>query len=430
MLFELAARHCRIHGCHFYACHVNHGIRGEEALRDRDFCLRLAKECPECREIFVLNVHVPSLAEESGESIEQCARRVRYSFFDKIMGERSIPILATAHNSDDRLETLIFNLTRGSGVRGMCGIPSSRQLENGILIRPMLNISKSEVLEFCRESALDFVTDSTNADTEYTRNMIRARVLPVLEDINPSVRRAAARLTDAMSELCSMTLESARGYVSDDASVPLSGLKNADPRLLPYIFSIAAEMNGADLEAVHLDALKTLCAEARELSSLSLPNGFIALIENECLCFTKDLPKLPSAELDIPLSEGTFPFDCGSLSVHVSENELEISISLFPDGEKSVNNQNVYKLDINTHIIFDTIRWSVGGIRLRTRAPGDRILIRSMHKSVKKLMCDARLPRQQRDALPLLAFDNEILWIPTVAVADGVIIKKEERYEQ
>ena len=174
MLFELASRHCRLHSSYFYACHVNHGIRGDEAIRDRDFCIALAAECPECRDIFVLNADVPALAKENGMGIEQCARQVRYDFFDKIMLENRIPILVTAHNADDALETVIFNLARGTGVKGLCGIPASRPVKNGILVRPMLGIAKSRVLEFCQSERLIFVTDSTNADTAYARNRIRA----------------------------------------------------------------------------------------------------------------------------------------------------------------------------------------------------------------------------------------------------------------
>ena len=109
-LLDILTKHASLCGFTVYAAHVNHCIRGEEADRDEDFCKRVAKEYG--IEIFVHRVDIPKLARESSKSIELCARDERYSFFARIMKEKSIPILATAHNSNDNLETMLFNLAR------------------------------------------------------------------------------------------------------------------------------------------------------------------------------------------------------------------------------------------------------------------------------------------------------------------------------
>ena len=136
-------------GAKIYAAHVNHGIRGKEADRDETFCKEFAKSLD--IEFFSIKLNVPAIAKKSGESIESAARRVRYEFFNKIMLESSIPILATAHNADDNLETVIFNLTRGAGLSGLCGIPDSRPTENGIVIRPILTMEKRDIVAFCEK---------------------------------------------------------------------------------------------------------------------------------------------------------------------------------------------------------------------------------------------------------------------------------------
>ena len=425
MLFELAARHCRRHSSHFFACHVNHGIRGDEAVRDRDFCVSLAKECAECADIFVLNADVPSLAKELGLGIEQCARRVRYDFFDKVMLENRIPLLVTAHNADDNLETLVFNLTRGAGIKGMRGIPETRSVQNGLLIRPMLGIPKSEVLEFCHREELDYVTDSTNSQTEYTRNLIRADIIPVLERINPSVRRSAAKMCRAMSDVWSMTVDAARAYLSEDGTIDVSALKEADQRLLPYVFSIAAETVGADLEAVHLDALRDLCLSGRDGSSVSLPGNLRAVIVGNVMTFEPDRDAPDDPHFDIPLTYGETLIPGWRINCEKDVRGLYLSLERSPLKENTEKNINVYKLDIKAHIIFDTIKRSDDDLRLRTRVEGDRILSRGMHKSVKKLMCDKKLPRTLRDSLPMLVCKNDLLWIPTVAVADGITVKED-----
>ena len=211
-LFDISSKYCRENGSFFYAAHVNHGIRGDEAIRDRDFCIALARACPECRDIFVLDADVPKMAAESGRSLELEARLLRYSFFNNIMKEKNIELLATAHNADDNLETLIFNLTRGSGARGMRGSPQYRLFEGGIIVRPILCMTKSEILDYCRENSLEFVTDSTNECTDYSRNLIRAKIVPLLEELNPEVRRAAMRLSDSMREVCGIVEVASKSY--------------------------------------------------------------------------------------------------------------------------------------------------------------------------------------------------------------------------
>jgi len=421
MLFELAARHCAIQGSHFFACHIDHGIRGEEAARDREFCIRLARECPQCADIFVLCADVPALAKDSGLSIEHQARNVRYDFFAKTMKENSIPILVTAHNADDNLETLVFNLARGSGPRGMRGIPKHRPFADGILIRPMLGISKSEVLEFCRDNGLDFVTDSTNSDTDYTRNLIRASIVPRLEAINPSVRDSAARLSSSMSELCALIDGAAEAFIPKDGCLSVKVLNSASPHLLPSILSLAAEQAGIDLEAVHVESLCKLCREARDASSVSLPGSTRAVIYGDSLCFeldkkSRDIP----TPFDIPLSDGKHNIPGGSLNVKWHDDGVEISLFLLPNREKCVNDKNVYKLDINAYIIFDTIMNNASALHMRNRVAGDRILSGGMHKNVKKLMCDKKLTKAVRDVIPMLCLGDEILWIPGTAASDFI----------
>lgn len=423
VLFHLAALHCRRHGSQFYACHVNHGIRGDEAIRDRDFCVALAKDCPECADIFVLNADVPALAAASGNSLELEARRVRYSFFESIMTENNIPILVTAHNADDNLETLIFNLTRGSGAKGMCGIPESRPTPGGILIRPMLGIPKSEILEYCRANSLQYVTDSTNSSQEYTRNLIRARIIPCLEEINPSVRQAAARLSESMKELCGYTFGQAEEYLPADGCPSVSLLSKAPAPLLTAALSTVAERNGIDLCAVHLSALANLITEAKDGTSLSLPDKKRAVIYGDSLCFEHDdRVAVEPTPFDVPLSEGSLsPSSCCQMQVSLTDRGCDISLSLTLNREKSINSKNVYKLDIRAHIISDKINklsLSENRLRLRTRRPGDRIASGGINKSIKKLMCDRSLPRAARDRIPLLCLGDEVLWVPGVATAD------------
>ena len=147
---------CKENDFSLFAAHVNHGIRGDEAIRDRDFCVGVCKKMG--IEIFVLDADVPSIARETGKSIESAARDVRYDFFADVMAKNDIDILATAHNADDNLETLIFRLARGTGLRGLCGIDyvtgiaGRRKTEEHVVARTQRKNELSE--NICRSNVI------------------------------------------------------------------------------------------------------------------------------------------------------------------------------------------------------------------------------------------------------------------------------------
>lgn len=169
------------------AAHFEHGIRGAESLRDAAFVERWCRE----RGIpFVLGRgDAPAYAAEKGLSLEQAARELRYAFLTETAEARGAELILTAHTLDDNAETLLFNLVRGSGTAGLAGIPKRR----GSILRPLLGVSRAEIEAYLRENAVPHVEDSTNETDDYTRNLLRHRVLPVLEEINPRFPEAAAR---------------------------------------------------------------------------------------------------------------------------------------------------------------------------------------------------------------------------------------------
>ena len=152
------------------ALHLHHGIRGKEADRDLAFCEEVCEGLGV--ELIAERVNIPAMAKELGESLETAARKARYDFFGRVMDERGIGILLTAHHADDNLETVLAQLIRGSGTRGMRGIPTTRMLgywtdkQIKLVHRPLLDFTKRDILAACEELGLDFVTDSTNLETD------------------------------------------------------------------------------------------------------------------------------------------------------------------------------------------------------------------------------------------------------------------------
>lgn len=172
------------------AMHVHHGIRGKEADRDASFCEEL---CKRLHIPFILErLDVPSYAGEKGLSMETAARELRYEALERRSGGK----IATAHTLSDQGETILLNLTRGTGLKGLCGIPPVR----GRIIRPLLFTSRKEVEEYLSDRNEKFVFDGTNSSREYSRNKIRLDVIPVLKEINPSLEQTIKRMVSVLSE--------------------------------------------------------------------------------------------------------------------------------------------------------------------------------------------------------------------------------------
>lgn len=289
-LLSLLREYCRDTGARLYAAHVNHMIRGEDAVRDRDFCVEVCRALDvEC---FTLDCDVPAVAKQRGIGIEQAAREVRYEFFERLMREHSIPILATAHNADDVLETLIFNLSRGSGLRGIGSIPPSRELGDGILIRPLLHASKDDIIEYCTQNNLDFVTDATNADDAYSRNYIRLHIIPHLKQLNSGMLTNAARLCAAArldEDFMQTQVEQYFCAAGNDANM-LSALRALHPALLSRALSrLYSEASGGKVaEQTHIAALCELIDRGVGNSALSLPGLVRAQIKDKRLIFVPD----------------------------------------------------------------------------------------------------------------------------------------------
>ena len=397
-------------GAKIYAAHINHGIRGSEADRDEIFCKEFAKSLD--IEFFSVKLNVPEIAKKSGESIESAARRLRYEFFNKIMAERSIPILATAHNADDNLETVIFNLTRGAGLSGLCGIPDSRPTENGIVIRPILTMEKRDIIAFCEEHNINYVTDSTNADNEYTRNKIRNQIIPLLKEINSGVVKNTSRATESLKD-DSLCLQSMTSWFIDelgkDRAIEIEKLCGSPSSIVNRaIIGIYSDISGGKtLEAVHINAIKDLAKKGIPHSSISLPSGIEAVIENEKLCFIykNDTPK--STEFSIMLENGKNA---------IQEAEIDIFVNIEP------YSKNVYKKSIL--LSFESAKIKKPLIA-RNRCAGDNILSGGVHKSLKKLMNEKKIPLELRSRIPVICDAEGIVAIPFVSIRDGVKATKE-----
>lgn len=397
-------------GAPILLAHVNHGIRGEEALRDRAFCEKVAHD--RGLEIAILDVDVPSLAKEKGQSLEEAAREVRYTFFADLMRERSIPVLLTAHHADDHLETVLFRIARGTGLSGLAGIAPIRPFADGHLVRPLLGFTKAEILHYCQERGLDFVTDSTNTDTTYARNRIRADAVPALTSLYGDVAHRTVRMSAELCEDDAFLCETAEELLAKSTAasgVNIKALREAHPairrRALQFWFE---RERGATLEAGHLLALTDLILSGDPVARVALPTGVSAHCTARArLALTKTKPQ--------SVGEYTLPMTFGKTQIP----NTDISICVTPVEQFNGENRG----EGNNLVLFGEWKDLQQTLTWRNRREGDVILRGKMHRKLRRLYAQEGVPTEMRRALPLLCSGEEIVWAPFVGAADGFMEK-------
>lgn len=370
-----------------YACHVNHNLRGNESVRDENFVKAL---CDELHiELFVKSVDILSLSKERKQSVELCGRNVRYEFFDELSRTLDAKI-ATAHTASDNVETVLYNLSRGTSLTGLCGIKPMR--DN--IIRPLIFCTREEVENYCSENGLNYVTDSTNLTDDYTRNNIRHNAVPVLKSINPdlcdSVSRMCCDLTeikaflDDISEKEIKNCETEYGYSCEK-------LLQLDSAVLKNSLYIIAKRSSCELTHRHVEliaqALKT-CA------SVDLPDGMRAVCKQGVLRITKQESTDEHFETAIAQCE-MFEYISAEEIKNVNKNFLNDCISCDIIDEKTVVR---HKKEGDTFTFFE----------------------RGVTKSLKKLFNELKIPAEKRSSLLVVANGSKVLWIEGVGTSkDG-----------
>lgn len=182
-------------GYNCIAAHCNFHLRGEESNRDESFVKQLCSDynIP----LSVIEFETEAYASEKSISIEMAARELRYDWFEQIRNEYKADVIAVAHHQDDSVETVLLNLIRGTGIRGLTGIPA----KNTFIVRPLLNITRDDIIKYLAQRKLSYVDDCTNKEDIYTRNKIRLNILPLLETINPSVKSSIINTANHLSQV-------------------------------------------------------------------------------------------------------------------------------------------------------------------------------------------------------------------------------------
>lgn len=369
------------------AAHLNHRLRGAESDRDEAFVRSLCEklEIP----LFVEQADVRQEAAKSREGLEECGRRLRYAFLERIAGTGKI---ATAHTLSDCAETVLFHLCRGTSLKGLCGIPPVRDR----VVRPLIECSREQIEEFCRENGLSYVTDSTNASDEYTRNHLRLNVVPQLKKVNPSFYDALRRMMRSNREDEAFLEESARRALQrvtrSEGLCAAALLQEPRPIRLRILADRAAEECGHACESKHIEKMEELL---REGGQTVICGGVTARVRQGILEFIHGYAPV---RWSVEVEGDKTPLPMGVLRMQVISPE------------KYEKLRNVHKNFAKCCLDFDTIQ---GRLFLRSRLEGDSIRLgeRGVTKTLKKLFNEEKIAPEKRLEIAVLADDNGVLWV-------------------
>jgi tRNA(Ile)-lysidine synthase len=408
VLHEAAGRR----GWNINALHINHRLRGDESLRDENFCRTLCQKLGV--PLLVSSVDVKGYVWRNrrfGE--EEAARILRYRELDRLAAGK----IATAHTLSDSVETLFLNLTRGTGIKGLAGIPYSR----GRIVRPLIEVTRGAVEQYCREKEQFFVTDSTNESTVYIRNKIRLEIIPIFKEINPSLEETIARL---------MRLAAADAAFLDDTALKaydaclsgqgldtekMKGLEDAVRTRALAIFLKRAGLSADEKTTVAADRLL-----ARKGGSFQASRD--VMIVNRRGILSAEQP----AAMPVPgylRSVWLLP------AVRVirlrlpGERWLAVT-ALGPDEIKLF--VNYIPLEFQNALDCDKIGKC---IQLRTRRPKDSLRQwgRGLTKTLKKLAGELGISPSKRHCLAVLADEEGVIWAEKFGVAQRAALTIETK---
>lgn len=395
--------------------HVDHGVRGRESRDDCEFVRGMAARLS-------LPFHLVrlDLGEAGGRrgpgNLEARARERRYRFFAEVASERRMGKVAVGHNRDDQVETMLMWLLRGCGPEGLQGMPAARPLARSpegagraVLIRPLLDASRDEILAFLDSRGLDYREDPTNRDARYLRNWLRGVVLPEIRSRSDgALERRLARLGGMLrSDHAVLERQVAAAYpgVARGGALDRTGFLALDPEIRPRMARFWLRRELGTLRRIgfaHVDAVTQLVAGSRPHGRVSLPGSRAAVRQYDTVRLTRreEVRRVEDYSRPLPL-EG-----------EVTVPEAGVRVTAWRSRRREIPEDPF-------EAVFDlsALGRPEGRLRLRNPRPGDRFRPLGMagRKKLKDLFIDRKVPRSRRRTAPLLVVGDEIAWIPGCA---------------
>lgn len=382
------------------AVHVNHSIRNGSADRDaelsREICNALGVE------IAVVKVNVPLLADELSVGMEEAAREARYSaFLDIISGRNDIHSVLLAHNATDNVETVMLNMLRGSGVKGMCGIPPVRD----VYYRPLLGVEKADILSALDKYRIPYAVDETNASDDYTRNYVRHNILPHLDAVNSLYAAAISRLTDNMRDAYSLIASLSNPILDKIGGAErfdVSHLRGLHTTVFADVVSrLVYARVGVYPDEGHIKALEAQIG--KDNFTVSLTRADFVCQRGICFFDLRDKKSYEDVFFELKMGENKIQGTNATVFLETGPDFMKFSPNIY--------NYSIYA-DLDGGIINN-------GVYLRFKRDGDSYRYGGITRRLKKVFNDREIPPFMRGSIPIICDNDGIVWVVGLGVRDG-----------
>jgi len=378
--------------------HVNHNLR-EEAKFEADFVEEISNSLG--LEFYLANVNIEELSKEKKKSCEEVAREYRYNFFNEIVKKTNATKIAVAHNLNDNAETILMHIIRGSGIEGVKGI----SVKNNIIIRPLLSTTRDEIEKYCMDNSLTPMIDKTNFETIYTRNKVRNKIIPMLNEINPDVLSSITRLGNILSEEDEFISDYIDKIYNDIkieekcTKISKSKFINLRKGLQRRILRKAICEFKGDLIDISYKSLENAISSiltSKNGNIIKIANGIKILVNYDILEFIEKFEKSNEFEYELNVPGETYIKELDILVNAEIKNANEVE-----DFIKSPNKK------------FFDIEKTGKKLYVRNRRFGDSILLNGLNgtKKLKDFFSDLKIPTQERNEIPILVNEKDIIWI-------------------
>ena len=401
-----------------YAAHLNHQIRGIEAQKDAFYISKLCEEMGIT--FFIKSINVPEYCEKNGVSIEEGARQLRYEMFSEIKDKTKANKIAIGHNLNDQAETILMRIMRGTGLQGLKGIDYIR---DDVIIRPILDIERKDIEEYCKHYKLNPRIDQSNLESIYTRNKIRLDLIPYMKDnFNSNVIESIVRMgnslrsdNDYLENEALIKFKDISKINSDSVELKINSYTNLHSAIKVRVLRNSIKQILGDTNFIdqrHIDDIIELEDESKIDKVINLPRGIFVYRKKDSIIITNK---------EIVIEELEFCYNIpsnGFIKIREIGVVIETQVMSIDKYKRSKSDKSCKWFDFNK---------IEGGIVARNRRTGDKIKLSGGSKKIKDLFIDIKIPKEDRSKVPIIADSQGILSVGNIRNSENYKIDSQTK---
>ncbi|MFH1453325.1 MAG: tRNA lysidine(34) synthetase TilS [Armatimonadota bacterium] len=400
-----------------YVLHINHSIRKKESGEEAVFVKNMAKKLN--LPFYYYKEDVPEYAKAEKLSLEEAARNTRLRIYNELLKKLKADKVATGHNSDDRAETVLMRIIKGTSPSGLAAMEPC----SGKIIRPLIEVKRKDIITYLKKNKIKYVIDKSNKDTKFFRNKIRHKLIPLLEEeYNPNIKESLIKLSslagedeEALQSAVLKKLNKLSSVYKDKIEIDITDINNEHPSIIKRIIKSAIKTylgHAKDITNYHYEKIYNFLKDQKGEKKLNLPDGLTAVKSYNKLTFHKKTEKkhniLKQFRFTVP---GRY---------NIKGWDITVSTSLVEKIKAKPDSNTAY---------FDFDKLNTDTLILRQRKDGDIFIPFGMkgRKKIKDLFIDLKIPLEKRNNIPIITAENNIIWVTGYRISEKYRVDKNTK---